>query len=114
MIAGGGQPPLSPSDPYPVFTTPAVGSAGAVHFTWCNYGTATTLGPLSCRVRSTAANGGAFGAAHDILDVYRAGAMLPHHRAILRIATEHVPTHSIPVIFLEQKTSTNKINFTIA
>src|SRR5207249_4361459 len=43
MLAGDSQPPLYATDPYPVFTTPAVGSDGAAHFTWCNYGTATTL-----------------------------------------------------------------------
>ena len=114
MIAGGGQPPLYPSDPYPVFTTPAVGSDGAVHFTWCNYGTATTLGPLSCRVRSTAANGGAFGAVHDILTFYGAGTMLPDDRAIVGFATEQFRTNSIPVIAVDTSTSSNNLYFTIA
>src|SRR5256712_10636814 len=98
MISGGGRPPLYPPDPYPVFTTPAVGSDGAVHFTWCNYGTATTLGPLSCRVRSTAANGGAFGAGHDILTFYGARSMLPDHRAIRRFGREQLRTKSHPAI----------------
>src|SRR3989442_12277388 len=107
MIAGGGQPRLSPSDPCPVFRPPAVGSDGAVHFTWCNYGTATTLGPLSCRVRSTAANGGAFGAGPDILTVYGARTMLPRDRAILGFATEPFRTNTTPRIPRATRTSPN-------
>ena len=114
MLAGDSQPPLYLADPYPVFTTPAVGSDGAAHFTWCNYGTATTLGPLSCRVRSTAPNGGAFGPVHDVLSFYGAGTTLPNDTAIVGFATEQFRTDSIPVIAVDTTTSSNNLYFTIA
>src|SRR5437667_3966102 len=114
MLAGDSQPPLYGTDPYPVFTTPAVGSDGAAHFTRCNYGTATTLGPLSCRVVSTAPNGGAFGPVHDVPIFYGAGTTLPGHTAIVRFATEQFRTASIPVIAVDTSTSSNTLDFTIA
>jgi len=114
MLAGDGQPPLYATDPYPVFTTPAVGSDGAAHFTWCNYGTATNLGPLSCRVVSTAPNGGAFGPVHDVLSFYGAGTTLPADTAIVGFATEQFRTDSIPVIAVDTSTSSNNLYFTIA
>ena len=114
MLAGDSQPPLYATDPYPVFTTPAVGSDGAAHFTWCNYGTATTLGPLSCRVVSTAPNGGAFGPVHDVLSFYGAGTTLPGDTAIVGFATEQFRTDSIPVIAVDTSTSSNNLYFTIA
>src|SRR5437667_9699820 len=52
MLAGDSLPALSGPDPYPAFTTPTVGRDGTAYLTWCNYGTAFTLGPLTCSVRS--------------------------------------------------------------
>ena len=113
MLAGGVLPPLSGSDPFPVFTTPTVGTDGAAHFTWCNYGTFTTLGPISCRVRSTAPLGGAFGSITDILSFEGAGTTFPGYTGIVGFATEQFRTDSIPVIAADTSQTSNNLYFTV-
>ncbi len=113
VIAGVTLPPLSGSDPFPVFTTPTVGTDGAVHFTWCNYGTFTTLGPISCRVRSTAPNGGAFGPIHDVVSFEGAGTTFPDYTGLVGFATEQFRTAAIPVIAADTSQSSNNLYFTV-
>ena len=114
MISGGGTPPLSGSDLFPGFTTPAVGSDGAAHFTWCNYGTFTDLGPISCRVRSTAPNGGAFGATATIMGFEGAGTTFPAVNGILGLSTEQFRTDSIGAVAVDTSSGSNNLYFTIA
>ncbi len=113
MIAGGGLPPLSGNDPFPVFTTPSVGADGAAHFTWCNYGTFTSLGPISCRVRSTATHGGALGPIYNITSFYGAGTDFPSYTGLVGFATEQFRTDAIPVIAADTSQTSNNLYFTV-
>ncbi len=113
MLAGGGLPPLSGSDLFPVFTTPSVGTDGAAHVTWCNYGTFTTLGPISCRVRSTAPNGGAFGLIHNVLSFEGIGTTFPTYTGLVGFATEQFRTDAIPVIAADTSQTSNNLYFTV-
>ena len=96
MLAGGMLPPLSGSDPFAGFTTPAVAPNGAVYVTWCNFGTFTTLGPISCRVRGSAAGGMSFGSTTDILSFDGAGTTFPNDLGLSGFATEQFRTADIP------------------
>lgn len=96
MLAGGMLPPLSGSDPFAAFTTPAVAPNGAVYVTWCNFGTFTTLGPISCRVRGSPAGGMAFGPTTDILSFDGAGTTFPNDLGLSGFATEQFRTVDIP------------------
>src|SRR2546425_5350041 len=114
MISGGGTPPLSGGDLFPAFTTPAVGTDGAAHFTWCNYGTFTDLGPISCRVRSTAPNGGAFGTIATIMSFEGFGTTFPAVNGILGLSTEQFRTDSIGAVAVDTSLGSNNLYFTIA
>ena len=114
MLAGGGTPALSGGDLFPGFTTPAVGNDAAAHFTWCNYGTFTDLGPISCRVRSTAPNGGAFGASATIMSFEGAGTTFPAVNGILGLSTEQFRTDSIGAVAVDSSPGSNNLYFTIA
>jgi PKD repeat protein len=114
MIAGGGAPPLSGNDQFPAFTTPAVGKDGAAHFTWCNYGTATDLGPIFCRARSTAPNGGAFGATSTIMSFEGVGTTLPAVNGILGLSTEQFRVASIGTVAVDTSVGSNDMYFAIA
>ncbi len=98
MLAGGSLPPLSGSDPFAGFTTPAVAPNGALYVTWCNFGTFTTLGPISCRIRSSPAGGNAFGATTDVLSFDGAGTTFPNNLGLSGFATEQFRTADIPSI----------------
>ena len=112
MLADGSNP-LSGNDAFAAFTTPSVGKDGAAHFTWCNYGTFTSLGPIGCEARSTAPNGGAFGAASDILSFEGAGTTFPSYNGLTGFATEQFRTASIPVIAADTSQSSNNLYFTV-
>lgn len=114
MIAGGGAPPLSGGDLFPAFTSPAVGGDGAAHFTWCDYGTFTDLGPIFCRMRSTAPNGGALGATATIMSFEGFGTTFPSVNAILGLSTEQFRTDSIGAVAVDPRTGSNDLYFTIA
>ncbi len=96
MLAGGALPALSGSDPFAGFTTPTVAPNGALYVTWCNFGTFTTLGPISCRVRSSPAGGNAFGAITDVLSFDGAGTTFPNDLGLSGFATEQFRTADVP------------------
>ncbi len=101
MISGGGVPALSGADPFVAFTTPVVGGDGSVHVTWCNYGTTTTLGPVSCRVVNSAAGGNAFGSNVTVLSFEGAGTTFPNYVGLVGFATEQFRTDSVPVLAVD-------------
>ncbi|MDG6991345.1 MAG: hypothetical protein JRM99_08020, partial [Nitrososphaerota archaeon] len=94
MISGGGLPLVSGTDPYVAFTTPAVDSNGNVYLSWCNFGTATTYGPVDCSVSSSPPGGVAFGAAHSALSFMGAGTQLAGDTVVIGFATEQFRTAS--------------------
>lgn len=96
MLAGGALPALSGPDPFAGFTTPTVAPNGAVYVTWCNFGTFTTLGPISCRVRGSPAGGNAFGPIVDVLSFEGTGTTFPNYAGLMGFATEQFRTASIP------------------
>ncbi len=96
MLSGGGAPKLTGTDPFVAFTTPAVGTDGSLHVTWCNYGTATTLGPISCRVRSSPAGGTSFGTTATVLSFEGTGTTFPNYVGLVGFATEQFRTDSVP------------------
>ena len=67
MLAGGPLPPISGTDQFAAFTTPVVDSSGNVYVTWCNFGTPTTLMPITCEIRSSGPGGTNFGAPVTVL-----------------------------------------------
>ena len=98
MLAGGALPPLSGPDPFAGFTTPTVAPNGALYVTWCNFGTFTTLGPISCRVRGSAPGGTSFGATTDVLSFDGAGTTFPTNLGLSGFATEQFRTADVPSI----------------
>jgi hypothetical protein len=116
MISGGGAPRLSGGDPFVAFTMPAVGSDGSVHVSWCNYGTPTTLGPVSCRVASSAAGGTHFGPNSTAISFEGAGTTLPDAVGLVGFATEQFRTDSLPVLAVDASggPTDGNLYFTIA
>lgn len=106
MLSGGGQPILSGTDPFAAFTTPAVGPTGNVYVTWCNFGTATTLTPITCREVSSSPGGTSFGATSTILTT---------NGGLNGYAMEQFRTANIPVLAVDtSRTSTaGNLYFTI-
>ncbi len=96
MLNGGTMPVLSGSDPFAGFTTPAVAPNGAVYVTWCNFGTFTTLGPITCNVRASAAGGQSFGTTTTVISFDGAGTMFPNDLGLDGFATEQFRTATIP------------------
>ena len=98
MLSGGAMPLLSGSDPFAAFTTPTVAPDGTVYVTWCNYGTFTTLGPITCKVRASAPDGEGFGATATVVSFDGAGTMFPNDLGLMGFATEQFRTAAIPSI----------------
>lgn len=94
MVSGGGQPVASGTDPYAAFSTPAVDSSGRVYLTWCNFGTLTTYGPVTCSVRSSAPGGAFFGTVHPVLSFMGTGTQLAGDTTLIGFATEQFRTAS--------------------
>lgn len=113
MISGGGVAPLSGSDPFVAFSTPQVGADGSVYVTWCNYGTFTTYGPVTCRVVSSPAGGASFGSPADVVSFMGTGTNFPTDSVVNGYATEQFRTASIPVIATDGHNA-NNVYFTIA
>lgn len=114
MISGGGAPVLSGHDPFVAFTTPVVGGDGTVHVTWCNYGTPTTLGPVSCRVVGSAAGGSAFGSNVTVLSFEGGGTTLPGDAGLVGFATEQFRTDSVPALAVDASGGPNNGNLYFA
>lgn len=116
MISGGPAPRLSGGDPYVAFTTPVVGTHGTVYVTWCNYGTPTSLGPISCRVVSSPSGGGSFGANATVLSFEGNGTTFPNDTGLVGYATEQFRTDSVPVLAVDASggPTDGNLYFTIA
>lgn len=112
MIADGTNP-LSENAAFAAFTTPSVGTDGAAHFAWCNFGTFTSLGPIDCQVRSTAAHGGTLGPVTRVLSFYGAGTTFPSYTGLTGFATEQFRTADIPVIAADTSQASNNLYFTV-
>jgi hypothetical protein len=92
MLSGGSQPPLSGSDPFVGWTTPVIDKNGNVYVAWCNFGTFTTFGPVSCRVSSSPPGGTSFSAPHNIFSYMGSGTTLPSDTVVIGWATEQFRT----------------------
>jgi hypothetical protein len=113
MISGGGAATISGSDPYVAFSMPQVGPDGTVYVSWCNYGTSTTIGPVTCRVASSPAGGTSFGAPNTVLSFMGPGTTFPSYSVTNGFATEQFRTASIPVI-ASDATNANNLYFVIS
>jgi len=92
MVSGGDHPVVSGSDPFVGWTTPVVDKNGDVYLTWCNFGTFTTFGPVSCRISSSPPGGAGFSPPVDILSYMGSGTTLPTDTVIIGWATEQFRT----------------------
>lgn len=106
LLAGGTLPPLSGTDQFADFATPAVDSKGNVYVAWCNYGTSSTFGPVVCRIRSSPPGGTAFGPPSTVLSFHGPGSALPNDQVTIGFATEQFRTFSIPYLAIDQSPPT--------
>jgi hypothetical protein len=115
MLSGGPQAILSGTDLFPAFTTPVVDGNGNVYLTWCDYGTYTSLGPVTCKVRSSPPGGANFGPPINILSFMGQGTTLPDAAVTLGFATEQFRTASIPWLTADTSStpSAGNLYFTI-
>jgi hypothetical protein len=115
MLSGGHVVVLSDTDLFTAFTTPAVDGNGNVYVTWCDYGTFTTFGPVTCKVRSSPPGGESFGPPNTILSFMGPGTTLPDDTITLGFATEQFRTASIPWLAADTSSSSSAGNlyFTI-
>jgi len=121
MISGGGVAPLSGLNSFVAWTMPAVGPDGSVYVSFCNYGTFTTLGPVTCSVARSGAGGTSFGAPVPVLTYVGVGPgwnspALQNATVIVGWATEQYRTSNIPVIAVDTSlnTSAGSVYFVIA
>jgi hypothetical protein len=80
------------SDIFVAWTTPVVDKNGNVYVSWCNFGTFTTYGPVTCRIRSSPPGGNNFGPASNVLSYMGAGTQLPSDTVVIGWATEQFRT----------------------
>ncbi len=115
MLAGGILPPLSGTDQFADFTTPVVDANGNVFVTWCNYGTPTTFGPVTCKIRSSPPGGASFGGTTTILSFMGPGTTLPSTSFTQGFASEQFRTASIPFLAVDtsSKSTSGNLYFTI-
>ncbi|MHB8567378.1 MAG: hypothetical protein ACYC7D_01255 [Nitrososphaerales archaeon] len=113
MLSGGEAPVLSGSDPFVAFTTPAVDRQGNLYVTWCNYGTASTYGPITCSIRSSQPGGREFGQRHSILSFMGKGTTLPSDTVVIGYATEQFRTSSIPNLAIDTSQRGGNLYFAI-
>ena len=116
MLSGGAHSALSAGSPFVAISTPAVSPDGSVHISWCNYGTPTTLGPITCYVASSAARAKDVGTPVAILSFEGAGTTFPNATGIVGYSTEQFRTDSIPVIAVDggSGATAGNLYFTIA
>jgi hypothetical protein len=114
MLSGGGKPVISGNQLFPVFATPAVDSSGNVHVTFCNYGTFTTEGPITCYVTNSPPGGTNFGSLVKVFSFMGAGTMMPTAYGIDGYATEQFRTSSIEDIASDNSGVTHNLYWVIA
>ena len=107
MISGGGNPLVSGTSPFTAFSTPAVGSDGRVYLTWCNYGTATTLGPITCFERSSGAGGTSWGTINTIVEFDGGTGPFAALGGLSGYATEQFRTVDIPSLAVDASGGTH-------
>ena len=88
LISGGDRPAVSGSDSFVAYTTPTVDKNGNLHVAWCNFGTFTTLGPVTCRIASSPPGGIQFGPPTNITSYMGSGTTLPSDTVVVGWATE--------------------------
>ncbi len=114
MLSGGSATPyVTGNDPFVSFTTPVVNKHGDVFVTWCNYGTATTYGPITCSIRSSPPGGTDFGPRHSILSFMGSGTTLPGDTVVIGYATEQFRTASIPNLASDNSENWGNLYFAI-
>lgn len=113
MVAGGTLPVASGPDPFVAFSTPAVGSNGNVYLSWCNFGTFTTVGPLSCRETSSGPGGTSFGTIHTIVTFMGPGTNFPGFNALGGFATEQFRTASVDSLAVDTSGNSNNLYFVV-
>src|SRR6267143_4007565 len=113
MVSGGDHPVVSGSDPFVGWTTPVVDKNGDVYLTWCNFGTFTTFGPVSCRISSSPPGGAGFSPPVDILSYMGSGTTLPTDTVIIGWATETFRTFSVPSLAVDLSNRSNNLYFAI-
>ena len=113
LVSGGAQPIVSGSDIFPAWTTPVVDKNGNVYVTWCNFGTFTTFGPVSCRISSSSPGGTGFGPATTILSFMGADTTFPGYTVPLGWATETFRTFSLPSLAVDLSDRSNNLYFAI-
>jgi hypothetical protein len=111
MVSGGGSSIASATDPFTAFTTVVVGKGGNVYVTWCNYGTFTTLGPISCRTASAPPGGKDYSKPVTVVSFEGAGTTFPNYTGLVGFATEQFRTASVPVIAAD--VSSGNLYFTV-
>jgi|GEM_PF-1981297 hypothetical protein len=114
MLSGGPKPPISGSDIFADWTTVVVGKDGAVYVTWCNIGTFTTFGPVSCKVASSPPGGNDFGKPHDVFSFMGQGTTMPQARFLIGFASEQFRTASIEAMAVDKSSASNNLYWTIA
>ncbi len=113
QLSGGTSPTVSGTDQFADFGTPAVGHGGSVYIAWCNFGTATSMGPVVCSSASSPPGGHAFGSPKAILSYMGVGTDLAGDSAILGFATEQFRASSVPT-FVASPQSAGTLYFAVA
>jgi len=113
LVSGGAQPIISGDDLFPAWSTPVVDKNGNVYVTWCNFGTFTTFGPVSCRISSSPPGGTSFGPPTTILSFMGAGTTFPDFTVPLGWATETFRTFSVPSLAVDLSNRSNNLYFAI-
>lgn len=109
MLSPSGGQTLSGNDPFVAWTTPVVDKSGNVHVAWCNFGTFTTYGPVSCRTTTSPPGGNNFGAVSNIVSYMGQGTTLPTDTVVIGWATEQFRT-AIGIISFATDPSPNSNN----
>jgi hypothetical protein len=113
MISGGGKPYVSNPDIFVAWSTPAVSANGHVYVSWCNYGTLTTLNPITCSVRGSSNGGSTWGTSHVILSYDGSGTTLPKAYPTVGFATEQFRTTNIPSFAADTSTHGGALWYTL-
>ncbi len=114
MISGGGAGGVvSGNQPFVAFSTPAVDGSGNLYVEWCNFGTVTSLGPISCFERGSTNGGSSWGSTNFILNFQGKHTMLPWAGGLVGFSTEQFRTDSVGVLAADTSGKTNNLYFTI-
>ncbi len=113
MLSGGSASVISGASPFVAFSTVVVGANGNVYVSWCNFGTFTTTGPVTCYETTSGPGGTSFGAIHQIVSFMGAGTLYPGFSALSGYATEQFRTASIDTLAVDTSGNSNNLYFAI-